>query len=49
MSDHAACLEHVDRLTAVDIGLDGAWSTYVCIRCDEERLVGPGEIHPQTV
>jgi hypothetical protein len=28
---------------------DGSWSTYVCVRCGDERLVGPGEVHPQTV
>jgi hypothetical protein len=43
------CPEHVYELTTVDIRADGSWSTYVCVRCDEERLVGPGEIHRQTV
>jgi hypothetical protein len=47
MSDQEPCPEHL--LTAVDIGLDGSWSTYVCIRCGEERIVEPGGIHPQTV
>jgi hypothetical protein len=27
---------------------DGSWSTHVCVRCGDERLVGPGEVHPQT-
>ncbi len=44
-----ACDEHGYELTAVDFGADGSWSTYVCVRCGEERLVGPGEVHPQAV
>jgi hypothetical protein len=43
------CPEHVYRLIALDIGPEGSWSTYECVRCGEERIVGPGEIHPQTI
>jgi hypothetical protein len=43
------CPEHVYQLTTVDFCADGSWSTYVCVRCGEERIVGPGELHPQTV
>jgi hypothetical protein len=49
MSDQEACPEHVYELTAVDFRRDGSWSTYVCVRCGEERRVGPDEVPPQTV
>jgi hypothetical protein len=45
----AACVGHLYQLMTVDFRADGSWSTYVCVRCGDERLVGPGEVHPQTV
>lgn len=42
------CPEHVWRLGAVTFAA-GAFSEYVCVRCDADMLVGPGEWPPQTV
>jgi hypothetical protein len=49
VSDQEACPEHVYVLTTVDFRRDGSSSTYVCVRCGEERMVGSGEVHPQTI
>lgn len=48
--DDPGCPEHLYRLKAVDFRPDsGAWSEYVCVRCDVPLLVPPGGTHPQTV
>jgi hypothetical protein len=47
--DPGRCVEPLYQLTTVDFRRDGSWSTYVCVRCGYERLVGPGKVHPQTI
>lgn len=49
MTSPQGCVEHVRRLDAVDLTDLGTQTTYTCIRCGAERLVGPDEDHPQTV
>lgn len=46
--DPTGCDEHVWRLAGVTFA-EGSFTEYMCVRCDADLLVTPGEEHPQTV
>lgn len=45
-ADPWECPGHDWQPVAMELRLDGSWTTYECRWCQQERMVGPGDEHP---